>query len=151
MRKTIKLVCLVLCMIIIFLFSSDDGTASTKKSDSMIIKIIETAKRKSLTEKEKEKYINKYVVLVRKTAHFSIYFLLGFLMISYLREWNIVVKKEILYTILFVFLYAISDEIHQTFIPERSGRFLDVMIDTMGGTLAAVTYSLLFKWRKKNE
>jgi len=39
-------------------------------------------------------------------------------------------------------LYAISDEYHQTFVPGRHGRALDVIIDTAGATLA-----VLILWR----
>lgn len=39
--------------------------------------------------------------------------------------------------------YAIIDEIHQTYVPGRHGRPLDVLIDVVGATLA-LTYQ---KWR----
>lgn len=35
-------------------------------------------------------------------------------------------------TIIFAYLYALSDEIHQTFIVGRSGRFKDTFIDLLG-------------------
>jgi VanZ family protein len=35
-------------------------------------------------------------------------------------------------------LYAVSDEFHQTFVPGRNGRFLDVAIDAAGALVAAV-------------
>ena len=35
-------------------------------------------------------------------------------------------------------LYAVSDEMHQTFVPGRSGRALDVLIDACGALLAGV-------------
>ena len=34
-----------------------------------------------------------------------------------------------------VLLYATSDEIHQTFVPGRTGQASDVAIDTMGGAI----------------
>lgn len=36
--------------------------------------------------------------------------------------------------ILLTFLVACADEIHQSFLPNRSGQFSDVMLDTCGGT-----------------
>lgn len=41
--------------------------------------------------------------------------------------------KEILQTSLFILLYAIVDEYHQSFIPGRGASFKDVCIDTLGG------------------
>lgn len=35
-------------------------------------------------------------------------------------------------SIIFAYLYALSDEIHQTFIAGRSGRFKDTLIDLLG-------------------
>ncbi len=35
-------------------------------------------------------------------------------------------------TIIFAYLYALSDEIHQTFIPGRSGRLRDTIFDLFG-------------------
>lgn len=34
-----------------------------------------------------------------------------------------------------VFLYAVTDEIHQAFVPGRTGQMSDVMIDTAGGAI----------------
>lgn len=41
------------------------------------------------------------------------------------------------------FFYAITDEIHQVFVPTREGRMRDVVIDTIGIVLA-----LWFIWKK---
>ena len=38
-------------------------------------------------------------------------------------------------TLLIVFLYAASDEFHQSFVPTRTARVSDLFIDTAGGTL----------------
>ena len=37
--------------------------------------------------------------------------------------------------VLFVGLYAATDEIHQLFVPNREGKFADVIIDTAGALL----------------
>jgi VanZ family protein len=48
------------------------------------------------------------------------------------------------------FLYAESDEIHQTFTPTREGRFRDVIIDAVGAGIAWITiYQLLQQIPKK--
>ena len=46
-------------------------------------------------------------------------------------------------------LYAISDEIHQGFIPGRTPQITDVMIDTMGVVLGMLCVLILFKIHKK--
>ena len=52
--------------------------------------------------------------------------------------------------ILFVFLYACTDEFHQLFIEGRSGRFRDVLIDTAGGFLCYIIILIKNKRKKKN-
>jgi len=44
-------------------------------------------------------------------------------------------KKFLIFSLVISFLYAISDEIHQTFVPTRSGTLRDVFIDTVGITI----------------
>ena len=149
-RKIVKLILIILCMLFIFSLSSDNGEVSEKKSDSLIVKVTETILHRKLTVEEKEKYIEKTVVLVRKSAHFTLYFLLGLLVISFLKEFGLS-RKSIIISIIVVLLYAVSDEIHQTFIPGRSGEVFDVLIDTIGGSLSTVLYYLIYKRRIKHE
>ncbi len=128
-------------MVTIFMFSNDNDVSSNKKSDGFIIRTSEFILNRKLTDKEKEFYIDKYVVVVRKTAHFTIYFLLGLFFCSFLKEFDLNNKKLILYTVIFVFLYACSDEIHQLFISGRSGEILDILIDTLGGFTSSLLYT----------
>jgi VanZ family protein len=137
-------------MTFIFSLSADSGEVSEKKSDSVIVKFTETILHRKLTEVEKEKYIERSVKVVRKTAHFTLYFILGLLIISFLKEFGLS-KKSIIISIIVVLLYACSDEIHQTFVAGRSGEVLDVLIDTVGGSLATILYYLIYKRRRFNE
>ena len=47
------------------------------------------------------------------------------------------------------FLYACSDEVHQLFIVERTGRILDVFIDTLGASTGVFLYYFLFRKKLK--
>ena len=151
MMKIIKIILVVLCMGTIFFFSSDEKNASDKKSDGVIVSVTEKIIGKKLNSKEKRYYIDKFVRPVRKSAHFTIYLLLGLLFTSLLKEYNIIDKRCIIYTLIFVFLYACSDEIHQLFVAGRSGEILDVLIDTSGGMVGSVFYKLIFNRRKNHE
>ena len=71
------------------------------------------------------------IYLIRKAGHISEFLVLFALWIRALRAtfaWRVrdVVRLALLVTI----TYAISDEIHQTFIAGRSGTIVDVLIDT---------------------
>ena len=147
-KKIIKLLLVLIIMFTIFKFSSERDTVSTRRSDGIIIRTCEFVLGRQLTLEEKEIYTEKYVVYVRKAAHFTLYFLLGLAYISFLREFNLNDKKLLIYTIIFVFIYACSDEIHQLFIPGRSGEILDVLIDTSGGIISSLIYTS-FKVRRR--
>ena len=147
-KKIIKLVLVLIIMFTIFTFSGENDTKSNSRSDGIIVRTCEFVLNRKLTDKEKELYIEKYVAVVRKTAHFSLYFLLGLFYISFLKEFNLNDKKLLIYTILFVFIYACSDEIHQLFIRGRSGEITDVLIDTLGGFTSSILY-ICFRVRRR--
>ena len=137
-------------MVTIFIFSGENDIESTGRSDGLIIRTCEFVLGRQLTNKEKDYYLENYVVYVRKTAHFTLYFLLGLAFISFLKEFDLNNKKLLIYTILFVFIYACSDEIHQLFIRGRSGEILDVLIDTLGGITSSFIYTSFIKRRRLN-
>jgi VanZ family protein len=70
--------------------------------------------------------------LVRKCAHFLEYMILALLVFNVLKLY-FNMKQVIIITIVFVFLYSCSDEIHQLFVLGREGAIRDVIIDTCGG------------------
>lgn len=71
--------------------------------------------------------------LIFKTLHLIEYAILYYLVFrAFYRSFRIEKRKVFLYAILFCILYAISDEIHQSFVPTREGTVRDVMIDTIG-------------------
>lgn len=56
----------------------------------------------------------------------------------------------VLATILFCFLYGVSDEFHQSFIPGRCVSGLDVMADTVGAAIVCATWFFVQKSEKKS-
>ena len=84
--------------------------------------------------------LNTLIFLVRKTAHFTEYAILGalfYLNVIQLPKLNLYPKK-ILLPIFFSFLYACTDEIHQIFVPGRSSQFRDILIDTLGASFGCL-------------
>ena len=147
-KKIIKAILVLIVMFTIFMFSSENDVESTSRSDGLIIRTTEFVLNRKLSDKEKELYTSKYVHYVRKAAHFTLYFLLGLFFISFLKEFNLNDKKLLVYTVIFVFLYACSDECHQLFVSGRSGEILDVLIDTTGGFVASILYTC-FRIRRR--
>ncbi len=77
---------------------------------------------------------------VKKTGHFLAY--AGLALLALRAVWG--GQRPYLATALIVFLYALSDEFHQTFTPGRNGTLVDVAIDMSG----ALTCLWLVHWRQ---
>lgn len=84
---------------------------------------------------------------IRKSAHFTEYFILSLLILHGIRagrrethlKWAVIV-------VIVVAAYASLDEIHQMFVPGRTPAVHDVMIDTSGGIAAQVIAALFALW-----
>ena len=145
LKNYINIVLIILWMLTIFNFSNQKGATSSGLSDKIIIKIAEIITNKELTEQEKDNITDKYRLIIRKTAHFIAYFILGFLTIILTTDLYSYNKKTFLFTFLFNFLYATTDEIHQLFINGRNGSFWDVLIDSTGA-LTAISFIFLLNY-----
>jgi VanZ family protein len=70
--------------------------------------------------------------ILRKLAHTAEYAVLGALLVRALRRPEPAVILGV--------LYAVSDELHQTFVPGRHGSPVDVAIDSVGIVLGIVAW-----------
>lgn len=152
---------------LIFYLSSMNTNESNTKSKNTINQVIETTVNttnnigitdKHPTETKKQVLTELLNKPLRKVAHASVYFVLAILLMYTLLITNHNQHKKLLLTmilsILICFLYAITDEYHQTFVKGRTGQFSDVLIDTIGASiassLAALTYVKIRRKRRKN-
>jgi LPXTG-motif cell wall-anchored protein len=84
--------------------------------------------------------------------HFIEYAILGALTFNLFRQVFKNRNRAIIYSVIFPFIYGVSDEIHQYFVPTRISDYPDVIVDTIGG-LAGVLFLLLIFYliRKRKE
>lgn len=125
-------------MIIIFLLSNQKAQDSKQLSNSFITKTIINIyemKHGKITEEKKVEIKENYSFIVRKTAHFTIYLVLGLLVSLVLIGKNLNIKQIIIYGVLICMAYSITDEIHQIFVSGRSGEIRDIIVDTCGSTV----------------
>lgn len=119
--------------ITIFRFSSEDSGKSIGTSSLVIDFIINiNPYTKNLNIIKKEEIKENIKMPVRKLAHFSIYTTLGITIMCYVSTYTITRYKKIGISLCIGVFYAISDEIHQLFVPGRSGQVTDVFIDAIG-------------------
>ena len=134
-------------MVVIFSASGDKG--SFQHSSRIIGPLLHW-----LFPDMSEVNVNHVVTFARKCAHLTEYAILaglfwrarrqpsGFRTLSWL--W-----REALWAVLFVAVYAMTDEFHQTFVPGREGKVTDVLIDTTGATLGMIFLWIVWRVLRK--
>jgi VanZ family protein len=78
--------------------------------------------------------------LLRKLGHIVEYAILTALLIRALQAHGLPPNKTLIWGALLALLYALSDEIHQSFIPGREGALRDVLIDGLGVGLVTLLF-----------
>ncbi len=139
---------LLLIMLVIFLMSCQSGhdsqMTSNRFSDSLLGRILS-----HILPPLRESFRGS----IRKYAHVFEFFCLGICSFLFFHElyW---IKEKRLFKAAFSaavwsFLYACSDEWHQTFVPERAGRITDLGFDAAGFLCGIVLIGLVVWIRQK--
>ena len=117
--KIIRIIFFVLMIascVAIFYFSSQNGEKSQAVSAEVIRDIIDVyPETKDESERVKRQLTEELQFTVRKSAHFCIYMVLGFTLMTVLSTFSFSNKKKIFIVIFLGMVYAVSDEIHQIF------------------------------------
>ena len=124
--KRLSIILVILWMIVIFYFSSANGSVSTAQSDIVTNSIINIFHYNG--------DITNLIYIVRKLFHVFEYFVLGILTYNAYKYHG----RKIIIPIMICFIYAITDELHQVYISGRNGNIYDVLLDTLASTLAII-------------
>lgn len=118
---------------IIFGFSNQDSKTSggiSQKVTDILVKYIPAIQ--NAEEPQKQEMIDRTESVVRKIAHFSIYTLVGILLMGLMSTYKLKELDRIATSLIIGMIYASTDEIHQAFIPGRGPLITDVILDTLG-------------------
>ena len=151
-KKIVVTILFILLLLSIILFSSQTGTKSESLSDTFAFKIIDKAANilnKDISVSTKLELVKETRFLVRKTAHFTLYFTLGILTFLVLKTNNL--QKSFKYSLIFCIIFACSDEFHQIFTPGRTARITDVLIDSLGSALGIILIKKLISHKRKKQ
>lgn len=130
----------VITMIAIALFSAQNGPRSSETSSgftAMILRILRPD-FDSLSAAEQVDLIESLHLFIRKAAHFSAYAFLGFSCAAASLTYFWRNGRRFAVSLGISVVYAVSDEIHQLFVPERAGTVTDVLIDSSGALLGVL-------------
>ena len=156
----LKIMCIILSciwMAVIFCFSARDADESEKDSYRVGLAvgkiIIPDFEQKA--KDEQLVFAKKIDYPVRKAAHATEYAILGILVLGVLYSDKNNKVKNISIPLIVCIIYASTDELHQLFVPGRSGKPFDVMIDGCGAfvgiTLTLVIISIIKKRLQRHE
>lgn len=131
-KKILSYLAVILWMTLIFYLSAQPVQQSnglSKKVAEIVVETVEIVAPKVEINPRRANHI------IRKNAHFFSYLILGVLVMNVFRLSKINKVKSIIFALIFCILYAISDELHQLFVPGRGAQVRDVIIDTGGAVI----------------
>lgn len=158
-NKILYIISIICWMAVIFFFSARNSVESTRDSRGLITNTVTvgaaTANKLGIIE---EMPSNSEITTIaknldhpiRKIAHATVYFVLALLILLALDTNADNFYRNAIIAIILCFLYALTDEYHQTFVSGRSGELGDCFIDSMGAGLACCLYGIGAIVRKKH-
>lgn len=139
-----SLVLAILTAVMIYAFSADTGAESGQMSGEITEKVLNTV---GITEQNTPP--QEYAVIkenthfsIRKLAHFSEYFLLGFFLCVFFCTFSMKRWAAALFALAISVLYATLDEWHQSFVPDRGPGVGDVLVDSAGALFGVLIVML---------
>ena len=145
-KKILTIILILIWMCIVFKFSSQPSTESSQLSGGItktILNFFNVLEGKTIEQQ------SQIETIVRKLAHYSIYTIGGILIISHVNLYKISANKKVIVSQLIGTLYAATDEIHQLFVPGRSGEIRDVCLDSLGVITGIIIILIILKCRER--
>ncbi|NLJ55996.1 MAG: VanZ family protein [Firmicutes bacterium] len=142
MSKIFSWMAVLLVMFLIFNLSSQTAEHSNELSTRITELIVKTAEKiVTGTRFDRENINNR----LRKNAHFFSYLLLGVFVYNALQQSGLRGRRCFILALGICVLYAITDEVHQLYVPGRGGQVRDVLIDSAGACVGVGLYQVLGK------
>ena len=146
--------------VLIFSFSAQPATQSKAASGAVTRVILSIMHFFGMSGQSAISVEEPLEVVIRKGAHFCAFLVLGLLALLFF--FNIYrryggsleihsIPAPYIYSFIYCVIYAASDEIHQLFVAGRTGRILDVLIDSGGSALGLACMLLISRIRAKRK
>ena len=148
----IKWLMVLTVMSLIFAMSHLDSVKSWFITGRVMVTVEqETSEIENLDFNEEISYFSDQedrMLIYRKIAHVIEFFALVMVWINALYK-HVSYMKNLIYSGVISFLYAIFDEVHQLFIEGRTGSASDVLIDSIGILIGILAVDVFFRMTKK--
>ena len=144
--RGILITALIAIFVTIFGFSNQNAETSSglsQKVANFVVEIVPSIK--NMPEPEKENVVDRIESVVRKIAHYSIYTIVGILLMSLMSTYKLKELDRIAVSLIIGVIYASTDEIHQAFVPGRGPLVTDVILDSIGVLTGICIVLLVYK------
>ncbi len=135
--RAILLALIISVMVVIFVLSAQGGEESGETSagfTSFVMNLFGINKDNTPPEE-----LVRIEGVIRTLAHFSEYAALGLLCTLFALTYSMKCIISLCHAVSFSALYAVTDEIHQIFVPGRAAQISDFLVDTSGVLCGALT------------
>ncbi len=132
-------------MCVIFSFSAQTKEESSVVSEGFSYRIVNTTGlffHLHLDEEQVRAIAQAIEGVVRKGAHMTEFAILAVLFYAWMSRWKITRLRRGGFAAAMTIFYACTDEFHQLFVPGRSGRITDVLIDSAGAVIGMALFLL---------
>lgn len=138
---------MLLMMLVIWGFSANTGETSSTQSMGIVTRVVNFANEitgNKMTEEKKLVWEERIHTPIRKMAHMTEYMIFActvafpFVLYGKKKKWITCV------TFCYCTCYAALDEIHQLFVPNRSGQVRDVLIDSVGILIGIILFRTIY-------
>ena len=133
----LSIAAVILAMAVIFMLSAQPVTQSDKLSRGLAKMLLSIAGDWLPDIRISLSLFNH---LLRKAAHFTAYFFLGFLGVNAFWKNGKKTRISIIVALFLCILFAFSDEAHQLFVHGRGAQLRDVAIDSAGAAAGILAY-----------
>lgn len=155
MRKKAILILLIAWVVTvaigIFLFSSQTGEESGEVSKGLMENVFAFLQ----LDAESEENLHH---LIRKAAHMTEYAVLSasvcvlFFYLEDTKRWKSASRLGMMgYAWIFSVLFAVTDEIHQAFVPGRGPAAKDVLLDAVGAALGIAVIYAVYRYKRSDK
>jgi VanZ family protein len=147
-KKILNIILLIIVIFTIFMFSNQNSKDSGKISKDFGVQVVTTIDNITNTKiegnKSKEQYVKKNLYFIRKFAHISEYIILSIVLLGLISYYKKIDIKWLIISIVICIIFASIDEFHQLFISGRTGKVIDVFIDTIGIIIGSLIYYIVY-------
>lgn len=157
-KKTLalRIFLLALCVLwmgVIFFLSSENSAESGGRSGDISYELVVffTQNDTEMTDEERQAIADKIDSPLRTMAHMFCYFVLGTLYFLTARTFPVSTKTGAWSSVACALVYAVSDEVHQHFVPGRSMQLQDILVDLTGAVLGVMFILIVAKIRKRRK